>query len=89
MQITLRIRDDLYRAANAEAAREGISLASFLESAIRMRLRKPDHRNTGKPHAFLIYTPDQPLTLSNEGIKRAAEEEGFRYDLRKLGGETP
>ena len=86
MPTTLRIRDELYREAKAEAAREGISMTSFLESAIRLRLRKPDPKITGKPHPFPIYTSGRPLSLSREEIKRVAEEEKFQYDLRKLGG---
>lgn len=38
MQTTLRIRDDLYRKAKVEAAREGLTLTRFLESALQMRL---------------------------------------------------
>jgi hypothetical protein len=38
MQTTLRIRDDLYRQAKVEAAREGVTLTRFLESALQMRL---------------------------------------------------
>jgi hypothetical protein len=38
MHTTLRIRDDLYRQAKVEAAREGVTLTRFLESALQMRL---------------------------------------------------
>jgi antitoxin component of RelBE/YafQ-DinJ toxin-antitoxin module len=46
MQTTLRIDDEIYREAKAEAAREGITLTKFIEEALRLRLErvaaKPD-----------------------------------------------
>ncbi|MBO0722117.1 MAG: toxin-antitoxin system HicB family antitoxin [Blastocatellia bacterium] len=38
MQTTLRIEDEIYRKAKAEAAREGITLTRFIEEALRLRL---------------------------------------------------
>ena len=39
MQTTLRLDDELYRQAKAQAATLGMSLTRFLEEAIRERLR--------------------------------------------------
>ncbi|MBA2591650.1 MAG: CopG family transcriptional regulator [Pseudomonadota bacterium] len=40
MQTTLRIADEVYRQAKAEAAREGITLTRFIEEALALRLRQ-------------------------------------------------
>ena len=39
MQTTLRLRDDVFREAKAEAAREGMTLTRFLEDALMLRIR--------------------------------------------------
>jgi len=88
MQTTLRIQDDLYREAKTEAAREGVTLTWFLESALRLRLQKSRSSVSGKPHPFPIHVPTRPLGLSSEELKRFAEEEELRHDLRKLGLKT-
>lgn len=85
MQTTLRIDDQLYREAKAEAAREGITLTRFLESALRMKLGKTPPAAPGKPHPFPVYIPETPLNLTNEEIKRIDQEEQMRHDLKKLG----
>ena len=38
MQTSLRIDDDLYRQAKAEAAREGVTLTQFIQEALALRL---------------------------------------------------
>lgn len=85
MQTTLRIDDQLYREAKAEAAREGITLTRFLENALRLKLHKNQRPVPGKPHPFPIYIPEKPLNLTHEKIKRIDQEEQLRYDLKKLG----
>lgn len=40
MQTTLRLNDDLYREAKAEAARRGVTVTRFIEEAMRDQLRK-------------------------------------------------
>ena len=85
MQTTLRIQDDLYREAKTEAAREGVTLTSFLESALRMRLGRGQPKGSGKPHPFPVYVPDRPFPLSSEELKRLAQDDELRHDLRKLG----
>lgn len=85
MQTTLRINDNLYREAKAQAAREGITLTRFLESALQSKLSKSQSRLTGRPHPFRIHHSDTPCTLSNEDIRRIADEEQEKYDLAKLG----
>ena len=41
MQTTLRLDDDLYRQAKAQAAAQGISVTRLVEEAIREHLRRP------------------------------------------------
>lgn len=41
MQTTLRIEDELFRQAKAQAAAQGISLTRLVEEAIREHLAKP------------------------------------------------
>ena len=40
MQTTLRIADEVYRLAKAEAAREGITLTRFIAAALALCLRQ-------------------------------------------------
>ncbi|MFN7943531.1 MAG: CopG family transcriptional regulator [Thermoanaerobaculia bacterium] len=54
MRTTLDLEDRLFRAAKARAAERGETLTSFVESALRDRLR--EGRKSGKPFRF------RPLT---------------------------
>ena len=85
MQTTLRIRDDLYREAKAEAAREGITLTRYIESALSLRLAKSRSLPPGTPHPFPIHQPHRPIDLTSEELKRLADEEELQHDLKKLG----
>jgi hypothetical protein len=82
MQTTLRLDDRLYRAAKAEAAREGISLTRLVEDAIAQRLRaKP-----AAPATYSFRVLSSPgLCLTNEQLRRIADEEQLAHDLHKLG----
>jgi len=40
MQTTLRIDDETYREAKAEAARRGVTLTRFIEEALRQRIAR-------------------------------------------------
>lgn len=40
MQTTLRIDDEIYREAKAQAAREGATLTRFIEEALRERIAR-------------------------------------------------
>jgi hypothetical protein len=87
MQTTLRIQDDIYREAKAEAAREGITMTRFLESAIRMRLGRSRAGALRGPHPFPVYLPEHPVAFSSAELKRIAQEEELLHDMRKLGQE--
>jgi plasmid stability protein len=41
MRTTVRLDDDLYREVKARAAREGRTVASVLEDAVRIGMRRP------------------------------------------------
>jgi hypothetical protein len=88
MQTTLRINDELYREAKSEAAREGITLTTYLESALRLRLGKARSLPAGEPHPFRVYVPETSVPLSNDDLRRIADEEQERHDLAKLGIST-
>ena len=82
MQTTLRLDDRLYRAAKAEAAREGISLTRLVEDGIRLRLgTKPASPG---PYTFRVLSSLGPC-LTNEQLRRIADEEQLAHDLHKLG----
>ena len=49
MQTTLRVDPTLYRDAKAAAAREGITLTRFIESALQIRLSSASRRVTALP----------------------------------------
>ena len=42
MQTTLRINDQIFREAKAEAARLGVTLTKYIEEALQARLRAAD-----------------------------------------------
>ncbi len=82
MQTTLRLDDRLYRAAKAEAAREGISLTRLVEDALAQRLRQPSPPPA--PHTFRIYSAGEPFTFTPEELARRVREEDEAYDLAKF-----
>lgn len=84
MQTTLRIDDQLYREAKAEAARTGVSLTRFLEEGLRLRLERKQPVPT-TPQSFRVYAGGPPDTRSWEEIRREAEAEEEAHDLAKLG----
>lgn len=84
MQTTLRLDDQLYREAKAEAAREGVTLTRFLEDGIRLRLEQRVARSAVKP-AFRIFKGKVSPSVSWEGLKSLAEEEQETHDRAKLG----
>ena len=84
MQTTLRIDDQLYRAAKAEAAREGLTLTRFLEEGIRLRLAGEKTARV-TPHGFRVHHPERPSGHSSEDIRNIAANEQERHDQAKLG----
>lgn len=80
---TLRIDDELYRQAKAEAAREGITLTRFIEEALRLRLQHGPLTPTG-PVELPTFAAGQGFALSPDGLKQLMHESQLDYDLAQL-----
>ena len=59
MRTTVRLDDDLYREVKARAAREGRTVASVLEDAVRVGMRRPPDADA---------KPFVPLTFGSGGL---------------------
>lgn len=88
MQTTLRIPDELYRKAKAEAAREGITLTRFLAEGLRLRINQKTSKPI-RPHVFRVYDPGIPCQFSDRDIRRIAAEEQEKHDFDKFGIPRP
>lgn len=84
MQTTLRLDDQLYREAKAEAAREGVTLTRFLEDGIRLRLEQRAARSAVKP-AFRIFKGKVSPSIPWDDLKCLADDELENHDRAKLG----
>jgi len=76
MQTTLRIRDDVYRAAKAQAASEGETLTRFIEETLRERIA----RSGGAPVSTEAKERDR---LMEALLKRTAHFRVGRKPTRK------
>ncbi|GMA14638.1 hypothetical protein E5F05_19220 [Deinococcus metallilatus] len=72
MQTTLRLNDELYRRAKAEAARQGITLTRLIEEGIRLRLAQTPR--SPKEIKLHTYSSGVPFDLTPEEIKRLIHE---------------
>ena len=84
MQTTLRIDDDLYREAKAEAARQGVTLTRFLEDGLRLRLKKGSPAGSAAPYRFHTYSKGEPFPWDDRQLKEIANREQERSDIKKL-----
>ncbi len=85
MQTTLRIDDEPYREAKAEAARQGITLTRFIEEGLRLRLRyrvPPDPSE--KPELPTFEGGGQGFAFSPDELKALVRQAEQAHDLRKL-----
>jgi hypothetical protein len=85
MQTTLRIDDELYRKAKAEAARQGITLTRFIEEGLRLRLRyhvPPDPSE--KPELPTFEGSGRGFAFSPDALKALMRQLEQAHDLRKL-----
>jgi hypothetical protein len=78
MQTTLRIDDDAYRQAKAEAARLGITITRFIEDALRQHVARQQAENRGSPEA------DERNQLMEALLRRTAD---FRVGPKPTRGE--
>jgi hypothetical protein len=74
MQTTLRVDDEIYRQAKAEAAREGITLTKFIEEALELRLRQAPAPAT--PGELPVFRGGPPLPPDFDLVKAIKEAEG-------------
>jgi len=84
MQTTLRIDDELYREAKAEAARQGISLTRFLQEALHLRLQKARSASATVPFRFYTYSNGEAFPFTNAQLKEIANREQEAFDIQKL-----
>lgn len=84
MQTTLRLPDDLYRAAKARAAEEGITLTRLLEESLRQRLARDAPAPASVPR-LRTSRSGRDLNLSHEEFRDLAARVELEDDLRKLG----
>jgi hypothetical protein len=89
MQTTLRIQDDLYREAKAQAARMGTTLTKFIEGSLEARLASLRTPVSGKPHHFRTYDPGDSMPLTWQEIKKIDNDAVNRRELAKLGLDLP
>jgi hypothetical protein len=71
---TLRIDDNLYRRAKAEAAREGITLTRFIEEALELRLQQGPTAPK-EPIALPTFAAGSGFDLGLGELKRLLEGE--------------
>jgi hypothetical protein len=84
MQTTLRIDDDLYREAKAEAARQGITLTRFLQEGLRLRLQRARSTAATVPTRFRTYSEAKPFPLDDSQLKDLANRAQEAADIEKL-----
>lgn len=83
MRIVLEIEDRLHREANAEAARQGITLDQFIQEAVEMRL---DQRPVSDALAVSLptYASSAGFGIMPEQLKRLANDSQIDHDLDKF-----
>jgi len=81
MQTTLRINNELYRKAKAEAARQGITLTQFLEEALRLRLQY----RPGMPVNLPTFDSGKVFDFTPEQLKQLIQASQAEHDLHKMG----
>jgi hypothetical protein len=84
MQTTLRIDDELYREAKAEAAREGVTLTRFLNEALQLRLDKAKAVPARGAFSFRTYRGGQSVPFDAQRLKEVSDQEQERHDIEKL-----
>lgn len=83
MQTTLRLDDDLYRQAKAQAATLGISLTRFLEEAIRKHLEAPAPLPSGRPFRLPVSTAKGGLAAGFSSLDEAVAAADLAGDRRR------
>lgn len=84
MQTTLRLDDDLYRRAKAEAAEQGISLTRLVEDAIRDRLDRPAPAKLRKCLRLPVSSATGGLASGFSSLEEAIAAADLETDLRQV-----
>jgi hypothetical protein len=84
MQTTLRIDDKLYREAKAAAARQGVTITSYIEEALRLRLRSGGSSRRGPDAVTLPTFSGGGFPYSPEKLKALALQSEAVADRKKL-----
>ncbi|MEI6819758.1 MAG: hypothetical protein WCL19_09175 [Verrucomicrobiota bacterium] len=84
MQTTIRIDENLYREAKAEAAGAGLSLTRFLEECLRSRL-ETEVSQSGAPHGFRTYAGEKADPRTWDEVCQVADDAQEALDFAKLG----
>lgn len=80
VRTTVRLDDDLYREVKARAAREGRTVASVLEDAVRVGMRRP---------ADAEARPFVPLTFGSGGLMPGVDLSDNASLSELLDADTP
>jgi len=83
MQTTLRLDDELYRQAKAQAAAQGISVTKLVEEAIREHLAKPPTAPRRRRIRLPVSTSVGGILPKFRSLKEAVAAVDLRDDLRR------
>jgi hypothetical protein len=83
MQTTLRLDDELFRKAKAEAAAQGISLTRFVEEAVREHLDKPASPPRRRRVRLPVSTSAGGLAPGFSALKEAVAAADLAEDCRR------
>lgn len=85
MQTTLRLDDDLYRRAKAQAAAQGRSLTAFVEEAIRVHLDRPAPAPRRQRLRLPVSTATGGLVPGFASLEEAVDAADLAADRRLAG----
>ena len=83
MQTTLRVNPELYRDAKAAAAREGITLTRFIESALQTRLNLGTRRAVALP----VFDSGTGRNFDVMALIQAADADMAQDQLKKISAQ--
>jgi hypothetical protein len=82
MPTTLRIKDEIYRQAKAEAAREGITLTHYIEEALLQRLKRKG--TPGRLVTLPTVTTAEGFSLNPAQLKALQQASETQADRAKV-----
>lgn len=83
MQTTLRLDDELFRKAKAQAAAQGISLTRFVEDAVREHLDRPLSPQRRRRVRLPVSTSTGGLAPGFSTLKEASAAADLAEDRRR------